>query len=76
MNFKPFGNAAISSSSIRPVTATDPNVLYAATTSSKAPDWHSWINSARDRAWGTMTEAMDSMEVDHCSWALFGSTFG
>lgn len=70
MYFKFFGRAATSSSSIKPVIATDWNVLYATLTPSKAPDLHSSMNSSRERDLGSMTSAIENNE-DHASWALY-----
>lgn len=69
-NFQFLGNTATSSSSINPVIATLMNVLYAATTLSNAPDLHSSINSARDRALGSITFAIEAMESCHSLCAL------
>ena len=49
--------------------ATLVNVLYATNTLSNAPDLHSWMNSARDRAFGSITSAIEDRE-DQTSCAL------
>lgn len=44
-------------------------VRYAAMTPSRAPDWHSWMNSARLVAVGRIRSAMSERE-DQVVWAL------
>lgn len=56
-------------SSINPVMATLWKVRYAAMTLSNAPDLHSFMNSSRDRALGSMISAMEDKE-DHSLCAL------
>lgn len=69
MNFKLFGSALISSSSISPVMATLVKVRYVATTLSKRPLLHSSMNSWRDRALGSMSSPISESAL-HSALAL------
>lgn len=60
----------MTSSSISPVSEALPKVLYATTASSKAPDLHSSINSARDLAFGS-TMVANSDTLSHSLCALY-----